>query len=113
MRLSKCPSCGSNINIDENSKTGICPYCNNAYITDELPRVENNTNNSANIINYYYSTPSIQPVQYKITRVQKDERPKINYIIAFFAFACYIFPGVIYVNYIKRKQKEWDDKHKK
>lgn len=110
MKQAKCTSCGSNINIDENSKTGICSYCNTPYITEELPKIENQTNNSANVINNYYSAPASQSQTTNI-RTPRTPRPKINAFLAILGFIFYIVPGILYIVAVKIKQKEWDDKY--
>ena len=45
----KCPSCGGDINIDENSKIIRCEYCNTKIIVDNN---ELKIQNNQNIFNY-------------------------------------------------------------
>ena len=39
----KCLNCGSNLKVDNQSKTGICEHCGSNYITEEV--VINNITN--------------------------------------------------------------------
>ena len=45
----KCPSCGGNININENSKIINCEYCNTSIIVeDDTLKIQNNQNKKYN-----------------------------------------------------------------
>ena len=114
MEIAKCTSCGANIKVDENKDAGVCPFCNTAYITKtaiENFNTNNTTNNSGTIINNYYGY-SQQPIAEKIDN-KIPPRPEINIVLAIIGFWFYIFPGILYISNIKKKQKEWDNKYSK
>ena len=108
MKQAKCPSCGANIEINENLEAGICPYCKSAYSTEKALNCTMPVSNNANTINNYYSNSIPQNSN---LRVPKSPRPTVNIGIAILGFLFYIFPGIIYIGYVKQKQKEWDDKY--
>lgn len=31
----KCKNCGSSLHIDSNTKTGVCPFCNTQYFSED------------------------------------------------------------------------------
>lgn len=35
MVAANCPNCGANIEVDANSKAGICQYCGCAFVTQD------------------------------------------------------------------------------
>ncbi|MBQ8451393.1 MAG: hypothetical protein IJ538_01285 [Clostridia bacterium] len=107
MKAAKCTSCGANIEIDESKEISVCPFCKTSIITEKAIQ-GNTTNNNANVINNYYGGGSTQNTTIKVPRT---ERPKLNVGLAILGFFFYIFPGVLYVAHIKKKQKEWDDKY--
>lgn len=112
MKNAKCPNCGATIEVDENSRAGICKYCNTPYSTeDAIAKYTNSTINNATTINntYYQNNPN-QPMQANM-RVARKPRPKINKVILALGLYCGIIPGILYLIYIKKKQKEWDDKY--
>lgn len=109
MKQAKCTSCGANIEVDENSEVGTCPYCKAAYATDKaIKNFNNTTNNNANVINNYYGSASNANSNIKIPKTQ---RPKVSIPLTLLGLYCGFFPGIIYLIYIKKKQKEWDDKY--
>ncbi len=111
MKAAKCTSCGANIQIDESKKSGFCPNCGTAYTTDEIIKnyITNSSTTNAQIVNNYYgnngqnSTTNI--------RVARTPRPRINGLIAFLGLCFYVIPGIIYIIFVKKQQKEWDDKY--
>jgi len=108
MKAAKCTSCGANIEIDETKDAGICQYCNSPYSTEKaIKNYNNSTTNNAQVINNYYGNePNNQTL-----KVPRTERPKLNIGLAILGCIFYVFPGLIYIAYIKQKQKEWDDKY--
>ena len=50
----KCSNCGANIDIDINSKTGICQHCGTKFITQDLINNFNISNNFQNITKNIY-----------------------------------------------------------
>ena len=111
MKNAKCTSCGATIQVDETTESGICPYCNSAYVTEKaISMFSNTTTNNASVINNYYTQQSATPSQ--VVEVI-EPRPKINWGLAILGFLFYIFPGVIYVCSKVAQQKEWDEKVKK
>lgn len=55
----KCTNCGAEIEVDERSEAGVCPYCKAAYITEKaIKNINNTTNNNAQVINNYYNVES-------------------------------------------------------
>jgi len=47
---SRCPSCGSNIEIKDKTKPVICPFCSNSFLYEETSNNYNVTNNVTNNI---------------------------------------------------------------
>ncbi len=43
----KCKNCGSSLHIDSNTKTGVCPFCNTQYFSEDT--VNNYNIGQANI----------------------------------------------------------------
>ena len=110
MKNAKCTNCGANIEVDEKSDAGICPYCKSAYITEKAVSLySNTTTNNAGVINNYYTQPS--PQVQKVIQLRAEPRPKINVGLAILGFIFYIFPGVLYIAYVRKKQDEWDSKY--
>lgn len=118
MKVAKCPNCGANITIDETKEAGICEFCNTPFVTEKaVSNINNNTSNNAQtIINNYYGAPpqtNVSPLlnysgvpQYN--GVAKS-RPKVNVFIAVCLFYLYIIPGICYVRWVRKKQREWDE----
>lgn len=108
MKSAKCPSCGANITVDETKDAGICEFCNTPFITEKaISQTNNTTTNNAQTINYYYGSNESS----RNVRVPKTERPVLNVGLAIFLCFFYIFPGLIYIASVKKRQKEWDDKY--
>ena len=40
-----------------------------------------------------------------------EPRPRVNVSLAILLCLFYLFPGIIYIASVKKKQKEWDDKY--
>lgn len=56
MVAAKCPNCGANIEVDANSKAGICQYCGCAFVTQDAivnynTTIINNNNITADTVN--------------------------------------------------------------
>lgn len=118
MKNAKCTNCGANIAVDENSDAGVCKYCNSAYITEKAIKNYNSsvsntaTNNAQTIVNNYHNGAQTQGQQINNINVI-EPRPKINVGLAILLCWLYIFPGVIYIGYVKNKQREWDEKYRR
>ena len=108
MKNAKCTNCGASIQVDENSDSGICPYCNTAYTTEKaIALYSNNTTNNASVINNFYNQ---QP---STTHVEVVEpRPKINWFLAIVGLYFGLIPGIIYIGCKIGQQKNWDAKYK-
>ena len=112
MKMGKCPNCGANINIDETRDAGICEFCNTPYISDKaINHINNTSNNAQTIINNYYTAPQSNVSERKISVKEKSPRPKIKVWLAILLCYFYIFPGIIYIGSVKKRQKEWDLEH--
>ena len=110
MKQAKCPSCGANINVNEEQEAGICPYCKSAYSTERaISAYTNQTTNNASVINNYYTTPGED--QSKTLKIPRTARPTLNIGLFVIGLFFYIIPGVIYYASVKKKQKEWDEKY--
>jgi len=111
----KCTQCGANISVDNGKELGVCPYCQTAYRSDKA--IENNsintTNNAGTIVNHYYTPSSSQAAvtQPVIIYRKAPPRPRISILVAILGLFFYIVPGVLYIGYKMRKQKEWDKKY--
>ena len=106
MKSAKCPNCGANITVDETKDANICEYCNSPFVTEKaIVQTNNTTTNNAQTINNYYASKETN------IRIPKKPRPVLNVGLAIVLCLFYIFPGVIYISYVKSKQKEWDDKY--
>ena len=82
MKNAKCTTCGANIEVNENSDAGVCPYCKSAYVTEKaIQSLSNQTNNSAQVINNYYG-PSVDNRGYDNNqhgfRKRIPPKPKVN-----------------------------------
>lgn len=109
MKIGKCPNCGANINIDETRDAGICEFCNTPYISEKaMNHINNTSNNAQTIINNYYTVPNSTVTERKISVQEKTPRPKIKVWLAILLCYFYIFPGIIYIFSVRKKQKEWD-----
>lgn len=109
MKEARCTSCGATIDVNERSDCGICPYCNSAYITEKaIKNVTATTNNATTIINNYFASAPQPQSSSKGAYIIAPPRPKINIFLAILGLWFYIFPGVIYINSIKKKQRRWD-----
>ena len=129
MKVAKCPNCGANITIDETKDAGLCEFCNTPFVTDKVITQIGTSNNAQTIINNYYTTPSAPSVSPTPSRsapsysapstsqygayVGTPPRPKVNILIAIILFYLYIIPGFIYLRWVKKKQKEWDERNAK
>ena len=111
MKQAKCPNCGANIIVDETKDAGICEYCNSAFVTEKAVSNVYNSNNVTNnnqVINNYYNNASMDPGYAKVPR---RPRPRVKIWLALLLLFFYIVPGILYIIYIKYKQKKWDDKY--
>ena len=117
MKAAKCPSCGSNIVLDESKEKGICEYCNTSYITEEaISFIDNSTtNNAQTIINNYYNMPPKGTVKKRSRktkklslremyekRLQNIPRPKEHKIALIILYCDFYFPGLLYKKMIKK-----------
>lgn len=110
MKNAKCTNCGANIEVNENTEAGICPYCKSAYSTEKaIAMYYNSSTTNAGVINNYYSSPT--PQVQKVIALPAEPRPKLKIGLAILGFIFYIIPGVLYISYIKKKQAEWDSKY--
>lgn len=108
MKAGKCPNCGANISVDEAKETGVCEFCGTPFVTEKaISTTTNNTTNTAQTINYYYSSNG----ESANMRVPKTKRPVLNVGLAIFLCFFYLFPGLIYIASVKSSQKAWDDKY--
>ncbi len=81
----KCTNCGAQIDIDEKSEAGVCPYCKTAYITEKAIRnVNNTTNNSTQIINNYYGGNPQENTKKKNSVITNDGKNWIRFLLTFF-----------------------------
>ena len=115
----KCPNCGANIVVDETKDAGICTYCGTPFVTEKAISVTNNTttNKAQTIINNYYTTPAQTPTAPPAYNsnppvVPTEPRPKVRILLAIVLFYLYVIPGIIYVSWVRGKQKEWDRKYR-
>ena len=75
MVQARCPTCGAQIQVDEDLETAICPYCGNAYIVERaiqnytkmtINKTENHYGNENNVTaqtvinHYYYGTHPVE-----------------------------------------------------
>ena len=113
MKPAKCPNCGANITVDELKDAGICEFCNTPFVTEKaISHISNTSNNAQTIINNYYNTPNPALTAANPTMQNIDTpRPKIKIWLAILLCYFYIFPGIIYITTIKKRQKEWDLQH--
>lgn len=112
MKPAKCPNCGASISVDESKDAGICEFCNTPFVTDKAISFVNNTSNNAQtIINNYYNIPNpTSNINKSATHNVETPRPKINILLAILLCYLYIFPGIIYISSVKKKQREWDER---
>ena len=110
MKSAKCPNCGANITVDESKDAGICEFCQTPFITEKAISFVNNTSNNAQtIINNYYTAPTPANTNEKTTIHHiVPPRPRVKLWLAIILCYFYIFPGIIYINSVKKQQKDWD-----
>ena len=78
MRVLKCSSCGGDIQINENSSQGVCPYCGTKY---ELEQSTNNTtiiNNTT--INYVTNNDIPKENTIISNNIQSNQGSKDKYV---------------------------------
>ena len=63
----KCKNCGSSLHIDSNTKTGVCPFCNTQYFSEDTVNNYNigqaniHIDNNAIVENLYLKIMKNQP----------------------------------------------------
>ena len=117
MKSAKCTSCGANIEVNENSDAGVCPYCKNAYITEKaIQSFSNQTNNNAQVINNYYGTnPNSNNAESRDHLYVRTipPKPKINVGLAILLCFFYLIPGLLYIGVKNNQIRDWEEKYDK
>ena len=102
MKAVKCPNCGANITLDESKDTGVCKFCDSVVISEKSTSPINNDSQ-------YHSQNRF--ASNSIFSHNIADRPQINILIAIVLFCLSFFGGLVYILYIRHKQKEWDIQH--
>lgn len=113
MKSGRCPNCGANLTVDELKYSGVCDFCNTPFITEKaISQLNEPTINMQQTMNNYSNT--MFPSKYKPSNKLKpiEPKPKLNIALTILLFSLLIFPGIIYVNNFKKKQKRWKRKHR-
>ena len=81
----KCTNCGAEIEVDERSEAGVCPYCKAAYITEKaIKNINNTTNNSAQVINNYYNSAPLAQTTQKSSYIKNDGKNLTRFLLTLF-----------------------------
>lgn len=119
MKPARCPNCGADIMVNELKSSGVCDFCNTPFNTDNaIIHLDNPSIYSQSMMNNYCNT-MFQP-KYNSSNTKKTSnhiklikpKPKLNIPLTIFLFLLLIFPGIIYVKSINKKQEKWKKNNK-
>ena len=117
MKPARCPNCGADIMVNELNSTVVCDFCNTPLNTQNAINQINNpsvysqsmTNNYCNtMFQSKYKSSNTKKTSNHIQLIKPKHKPKLNIPLTIVLFLLLIFPGIIYVTSIKKKQEKWN-----